>query len=180
MTREEQRNVEEVVEEAMKPLNELIKKLTSVDGSLAGLKYEVSGIRIEQEYQSRDIEAIHFDMRSMNDTVDTMRTEMPRQWNKDIDVKIESKFSARDDITGAVDAAVEAERLRIEKAKSTSNGFIKEVFRGTGKVVLLLTSVFALTLGGVLLSKCDGEKVDKVDLKALEDSVVERITNGEK
>ena len=153
MTDEESKNVQSAVLRGIKPLEDLLNNVMSADGMLGGLRLDVGDIKREQEYQSRDLEAIHLDMRGVHDTLDGM----PKQWNEDIDAKIESTFAQRDDVTGAVDAAVEAERLKAEKALAAakkSNGWLSTIFQGTGKYIFLVTMFFALSLGGVLFTKC--------------------------
>jgi hypothetical protein len=176
LTDEETRKIEKVLAETLQPLESLLDRMVAPDGMLGGLRLDVETIRLEQEYQGRDIEAIHLDMRGLHGTVDRMSSEMPEKWNDDIDTKIESKFTARDDASGLVEEAVLRERQRAkEEQESSSNGFLRDMFRGTGKYLFMVVIFFAMTLGGVLLSQCNGRSVQPEDLEAYGDKLMERL-----
>lgn len=177
---DEEKGIQSAVLRGIKPLEDLLNKMVSTDGLLGGMRLDVELIKREQSTQSMDIEAIHLDVRGLHSTVARMRSDMPKQWNTDIETKIESTLRQRDDVTGAVDAAIETERQRAEQELKTSkrvnNGFFKSMFHGSGKFVLLIVVVFAMAFGGALFTECNNSKYEQT----LEDvhKALEQVNGG--
>jgi hypothetical protein len=159
MTGGERSSMDKAISAALEPLDRLVTKLASADGSLAHVQTDVAVIRTQQQAQGREIGEMKAKVQSLHDKVDLM----PDRWESDILAAIESCQAHRDEITEVTNLAKERERARREQRK---DGWFANAVKDAARPFITLIIVAAMAVGTSLaVTQCGGKTIDRDTLE---------------